>query len=57
MALTNKLTNIANAIREKIGFTGSMSLDEMAVKIRSLTVKDSGDDSGGGFDTGGGRGR
>lgn len=57
MALTNKLTNIANAIREKTGFTGSMSLDEMAVKIRSLTVKDSGDDSGGGFDTGGGRGR
>ena len=38
MALTNKLTNIANAIREKTGNTDKMTLDEMATEISNISV-------------------
>lgn len=37
MALTNKLTNIANAIREKTGSTRTMNLEEMAAAIAEIT--------------------
>lgn len=37
MALTDKLTNIANAIREKTGSTRTMNLEEMAVAIAGIT--------------------
>ena len=37
MALTNKLTAIANAIREKTGDTATMTLDEMPRKIREIS--------------------
>lgn len=41
MALTDKLTNIADAIREKTGGTDLLTLDEMAQTIRLLqTVND-----------------
>ena len=36
MALTDKLTAIANAIREKTGSTEPMTLDEMAETILTL---------------------
>ena len=38
MALTNKLTAIANAIRSKTGTTEPMTLDEMAVAIANITT-------------------
>ena len=38
MALTNKLTAIANAIREKTGDTATMTLDEMPMKIREIVT-------------------
>lgn len=38
MALTDKLTAIANAIRAKTGKTGSMTLDEMVIEINSIVV-------------------
>ena len=38
MALTDKLTAIANAIRSKTGGTESMTLDEMATAILNITV-------------------
>ena len=37
MALTNKLTAIANAIREKTGDTATMTLDEMPMKIQEIS--------------------
>lgn len=37
MALTNKLTAIANAIREKTGSTDEMSLDRMVTEISGIT--------------------
>ena len=36
MALTNKLTAIANAIRSKTGETGKMTLDQMPTKIGAI---------------------
>ena len=36
MALTNKLTNIANAIRSKTGGSGKLSLDDMVSAINGL---------------------
>lgn len=36
MALTNKITAIANAIRNKTGETGTMTLDQMPTKIASI---------------------
>lgn len=38
MALTDKLTAIANAIRGKTGGTNTMTLDEMAVAIANISV-------------------
>ena len=38
MALTDKLTAIANAIRAKTGGTNTMTLDEMAVAIANITT-------------------
>lgn len=38
MALTNKLSAIGNAIREKTGKTGLMTLDEMPAQIASITT-------------------
>lgn len=38
MALTDKLTAIADAIREKSGGTESMTLDEMVTAIQNITV-------------------
>ena len=38
MALTDKLTAIANAIRVKTGSTEPMTLDEMAVAIANITT-------------------
>ena len=38
MALTNKLTAIANAIRAKTGKTGALSLDQMVTEIGSITT-------------------
>lgn len=37
MALTDKLTNIANAIREKTGSTRTMNLEGMAAAIAGIT--------------------
>ena len=39
MALTDKLTAIANAIREKTGETGTMTLDEMPEKILAIVTQ------------------
>lgn len=39
MALTNKLTTIANAIRSKTGKTTSMTLDEMPIEIENITTE------------------
>ena len=36
MALTDKLTNIANAIRSKSGSTGSLTLDQMPMAIQNI---------------------
>ena len=36
MAITNKLTAIANAIRSKTGETGKMTLDQMPTKIGAI---------------------
>ena len=40
MALTDKLTAIANAIRAKDGTTGTMTLDQMPDKITAITTAD-----------------
>ena len=40
MALTDKLTAIANAIRAKDGSTASMTLDQMPEKITAITTAD-----------------
>jgi hypothetical protein len=40
MALTDKLTAIANAIREKTGKTGTLTLDQMAEEISGISVND-----------------
>ena len=40
MALTDKLTAIANAIRTKDGSTASMTLDQMPEKITAITTAD-----------------
>lgn len=40
MALTNKLTAIANAIRAKDGSTASMTLEQMPEKIAAITTAD-----------------
>lgn len=45
MALTNKLTAIANAIREKTGTEDTLTLDEMATAISGITVGEGGGDS------------
>ena len=42
MALTDKLTAIANAIRNKTGGTNNMTLDEMATAITNISVGSSG---------------
>ena len=39
MALTDKLTAIANAIRAKTGETGTMTLDEMPEKILAIVTQ------------------
>ena len=39
MALTDKLTAIADAIRAKDGTTGTMTLDQMTEKIAALSSK------------------
>ena len=39
MALTDKLTAIADAIRAKDGTTGTMTLDQMPEKITALLSK------------------
>ena len=39
MALIDKFVNIADAIREKTGKTGSLTLDEMASEIRKLSLE------------------
>ena len=39
MALINKLTTIADAIRTKTGNTNKLSLDQMAVAISGIDVK------------------
>jgi hypothetical protein len=44
MALTNKLSAIGDAIREKTGKTGLMTLDEMPVEIASITTGGGGGD-------------
>lgn len=46
MALTDKLTAIANAIRAKTGETGKMTLEQMPAKIGAISGG-----GGGGFDT------
>ena len=38
MALTDKLTAIADAIRSKTGSTNTMTLDEMAIEILNITT-------------------
>ena len=38
MALTDKLTNIANAIREKTGSTRTMNLEEMAATVTNIKI-------------------
>lgn len=38
MALTDKLTNIANAIREKTGSTRTMNLEGMAAAVTNITI-------------------
>ena len=38
MALTDKLTNIANAIREKTGSTRTMNLEEMAAAVTNIKI-------------------
>lgn len=40
MALTDKLTAIADAIREKDGSSGTMTLDQMPEKITAITTAD-----------------
>lgn len=45
MALTNKLTTIADAIREKTGDTALLTLDQMPVAILGITTGGSGGDS------------
>ena len=40
MALTDKLTSIANAIRAKDGSTATMTLDQMPEKIAAITTAD-----------------
>ena len=40
MALTDKLTAIADAIRSKDGTTGTMTLDQMPGKISAITTAD-----------------
>lgn len=40
MALTNKLTAIANAIRSKSGKTAALTLDEMPTEIEALSVEE-----------------
>ena len=51
MALTDKLTAIADAVREKTGGTEEMTLDQMAVAIAGITA------GGGGSAGGSGGGR
>lgn len=45
MVLTNKLTAIADAIREKTGSTEKMTLDEMPTAISGITTGGGGDES------------
>ena len=40
MALTDKLTAIANAIRAKDGSTATMTLDQMPKRISAITTAD-----------------
>lgn len=40
MALTEKITAVANAIREKSGKSDKLTLDEMPVEIKALTTED-----------------
>ena len=47
MALIDKLKNIANAIRAKTNTTESMTLEEMATKIESISGSGSGGGTGG----------
>lgn len=43
MALTDKLSAIANALRSKTGGTGQMTLDEIAAEIQGLSVGSGGE--------------
>ena len=43
MALTNKLTEIANAIRAKTGSTEKLTLDGMASAISNISTSGSGE--------------
>lgn len=45
MALTDKLTAIADAIRSKTGGTDTMTLDEMVTEISNMTVGNGGSGS------------
>lgn len=51
MALTSKLTAIADAIRAKTGETGKMTLEQMPAKIGRISGGGGGGGGGGGFDT------
>ena len=48
MALTDKLTAIANAIRSKTGKTGTMTLEQMPMEI--MSIRTSGSGGGGGLE-------
>ena len=47
MALTNKLTAIADAIRGKTGKTGELTLEQMATEIAGIETGGGGDQSAG----------
>lgn len=36
MALINKLSDIAEAVRERSGYTGGLTLEEMAIEIKAI---------------------
>lgn len=43
MALTNKLTTLANIIRAKSGYTGKMTIEEMAAVVATISAVEPGD--------------
>jgi hypothetical protein len=36
MALINKLSDIAEAVRERSGYTGGLTLEDMAIEIKAI---------------------